>query len=161
MSSDPFYFSVSLEFSTNHGRSWSLLHTECLPELCAGPHLPHSTIYSSDNYSGYKSVCISPCVHPWGGVPVFLSSYYYLSAQVDQNLYSSAQCRPDRDNPVSLEAVWLGSRQHVGYRQWYELHIKARFFLSHVPLKYIYIDCVHVPIGHDGNINYANNVTQQ
>ncbi|KAG7255172.1 LOW QUALITY PROTEIN: hypothetical protein CRUP_020168, partial [Coryphaenoides rupestris] len=45
--------SVSLEFSTNHGRSWSLLHTECLPELCAGPHLPHSTVYSSDNYSGY------------------------------------------------------------------------------------------------------------
>lgn len=44
--------SVSLEFSTNQGRSWSLLHTECLPELCAGPHLPHSTIYSSDNYSG-------------------------------------------------------------------------------------------------------------
>lgn len=71
MSSDPFYFSVSLEFSTNHGRSWSLLHTECLPELCAGPHLPHSTIYSSDNYSGYKSVCISPCVHPWGGFLYF------------------------------------------------------------------------------------------
>lgn len=39
--------SVSLEFSTNQGRSWSLLHTECLPELCAGPHLPHSTVYSS------------------------------------------------------------------------------------------------------------------
>lgn len=45
--------SVSLEFSTNHGRSWSLLHTECLPEICAGPHLPHSTIYSSENYSGW------------------------------------------------------------------------------------------------------------
>lgn len=51
-----FFISVSLEFSTNHGRSWSLLHTECLPELCAGPHLPHSTIYSSDNYSGYESL---------------------------------------------------------------------------------------------------------
>lgn len=48
------FFSVGLEFSTNQGRSWSLLHTECLPELCAGPHLPHSTVYSSDNYSGYK-----------------------------------------------------------------------------------------------------------
>ncbi|XP_068578627.1 reelin-like isoform X1 [Cebidichthys violaceus] len=50
--------SVSLEFSTNHGRSWSLLHTECLPELCAGPHLPHSTIYSSDNYSGWTRISI-------------------------------------------------------------------------------------------------------
>lgn len=45
--------SVSLEFSTNHGRSWSLLHMECLPEICAGPHLPHSTIYASENYSGW------------------------------------------------------------------------------------------------------------
>lgn len=45
-------YSVSLEFSTSHGRSWSLLHTECLPELCAGSHLPHSSIYSSENYSG-------------------------------------------------------------------------------------------------------------
>uniref|UniRef100_H3DF31 Reelin n=1 Tax=Tetraodon nigroviridis TaxID=99883 RepID=H3DF31_TETNG len=50
--------SVSLEFSTNQGRSWSLLHTECLPELCAGPHLPHSTIYSSDNYSGWTRISI-------------------------------------------------------------------------------------------------------
>uniref|UniRef100_A0A3Q2U7U2 Reelin n=1 Tax=Fundulus heteroclitus TaxID=8078 RepID=A0A3Q2U7U2_FUNHE len=50
--------SVSLEFSTNLGRSWSLLHTECLPELCAGPHLPHSTIYSSDNYSGWTRISI-------------------------------------------------------------------------------------------------------
>lgn len=56
--------SVSLEFSTNQGRSWSLLHTECLPELCSGPHLPHSTVYSSDNYSGYKctSVCMCLCI---------------------------------------------------------------------------------------------------
>ncbi|KAH0616483.1 hypothetical protein JD844_027608 [Phrynosoma platyrhinos] len=44
--------SVSLEFSTNHGRTWSLLHSECLPEICAGSHLPHSTIYASENYSG-------------------------------------------------------------------------------------------------------------
>jgi len=50
--------SVSLEFSTNHGRSWSLLHTECLPEICAGPHLPHSTIYSSENYSGWNRITI-------------------------------------------------------------------------------------------------------
>ncbi|KAE8616335.1 hypothetical protein XENTR_v10008776 [Xenopus tropicalis] len=50
--------SVSLEFSTNHGRSWSLLHSECLPELCAGSHLPHSTIYSSDNYSGWNRITI-------------------------------------------------------------------------------------------------------
>ncbi|KAJ8391092.1 hypothetical protein AAFF_G00097130 [Aldrovandia affinis] len=50
--------SVNLEFSTNHGRSWSLLHTECLPELCAGPHLPHSTVYSSDNYSGWTRISI-------------------------------------------------------------------------------------------------------
>ncbi|XP_023204313.1 reelin isoform X1 [Xiphophorus maculatus] len=50
--------SVNLEFSTNLGRSWSLLHTECLPELCAGPHLPHSTIYSSDNYSGWTRISI-------------------------------------------------------------------------------------------------------
>ncbi|XP_029602760.1 reelin, partial [Salmo trutta] len=50
--------SVNLEFSTNHGRSWSLLHTECLPDLCAGPHLPHSTIYSSDNYSGWTRISI-------------------------------------------------------------------------------------------------------
>lgn len=50
--------SVSLEFSTNHGRSWSLLHSECLPELCAGPHLPHSTVYSSDNYSGWNRITI-------------------------------------------------------------------------------------------------------
>lgn len=48
------FSSVGLEFSTNQGRSWSLLHTECLPELCAGPHLPHSTVYSSENYSGYE-----------------------------------------------------------------------------------------------------------
>ncbi|KAM4036706.1 reelin isoform 2-T2 [Anomaloglossus baeobatrachus] len=48
--------SVSLEFSTNHGRTWSLLHSECLPELCAGPHLPHSTIYSSENYSGWNRI---------------------------------------------------------------------------------------------------------
>ncbi|XP_061108680.1 reelin [Conger conger] len=50
--------SVNLEFSTNHGRSWSLLHTECLPELCAGPHLPHSTVYSSENYSGWTRISI-------------------------------------------------------------------------------------------------------
>ncbi|XP_023681705.2 reelin isoform X1 [Paramormyrops kingsleyae] len=50
--------SVSLEFSTNHGRSWSLLHIECLPELCAGPHLAHSTIYSSENYSGWTRISI-------------------------------------------------------------------------------------------------------
>ncbi|KAG8439950.1 hypothetical protein GDO86_005931 [Hymenochirus boettgeri] len=50
--------SVSLEFSTNHGRSWSLMHSECLPELCAGSHLPHSTIYSSDNYSGWSRITI-------------------------------------------------------------------------------------------------------
>ncbi|XP_071271970.1 reelin-like [Salvelinus alpinus] len=50
--------SVNLEFSTNHGRSWSLLHTECLPDLCAGPHLPHSTIYASDNYSGWTRISI-------------------------------------------------------------------------------------------------------
>ncbi|KAI4895212.1 hypothetical protein NFI96_018500 [Prochilodus magdalenae] len=50
--------SVSLEFSTNHGRSWSLLHTECLPELCSGPHLPHSTIFSSENYSGWTRISI-------------------------------------------------------------------------------------------------------
>ncbi|KAI4585335.1 hypothetical protein MJG53_020635 [Ovis ammon polii x Ovis aries] len=50
--------SISLEFSTNHGRSWSLLHTECLPEICAGPHLPHSTIYSSENYSGWNRITI-------------------------------------------------------------------------------------------------------
>uniref|UniRef100_A0AAR2JNE6 Reelin n=1 Tax=Pygocentrus nattereri TaxID=42514 RepID=A0AAR2JNE6_PYGNA len=50
--------SVNLEFSTNHGRSWSLLHTECLPELCSGPHLPHSTIYSSENYSGWTRISI-------------------------------------------------------------------------------------------------------
>ncbi|RLW02011.1 hypothetical protein DV515_00007528 [Chloebia gouldiae] len=50
--------SVSLEFSTNHGRSWSLLHMECLPEICAGPHLPHSTIYASENYSGWNRITI-------------------------------------------------------------------------------------------------------
>ncbi|KAF3855008.1 hypothetical protein F7725_023063 [Dissostichus mawsoni] len=50
--------SVSMEFSTNQGRSWSLLHTECLPELCAGPHLPHSTVYSSENYSGWTRISI-------------------------------------------------------------------------------------------------------
>ncbi|XP_058607158.1 reelin isoform X3 [Onychostoma macrolepis] len=50
--------SVKLEFSTNHGRSWSLLHTECLPELCAGSHLPHSSIYSSENYSGWTRIAI-------------------------------------------------------------------------------------------------------
>ncbi|XP_041109989.1 reelin-like isoform X1 [Polyodon spathula] len=50
--------SVNLEFSTNHGRSWSLLHTECLPELCSGLHLPHSTVYSSDNYSGWSRITI-------------------------------------------------------------------------------------------------------
>ncbi|KTF83160.1 hypothetical protein cypCar_00047729, partial [Cyprinus carpio] len=49
---------VKLEFSTNHGRSWSLLHTECLPELCAGSHLPHSSIYSSENYSGWTRITI-------------------------------------------------------------------------------------------------------
>ncbi|XP_005995356.1 reelin isoform X2 [Latimeria chalumnae] len=50
--------SVSLEFSTNHGRTWSLLHTECLPDLCAGSHLPHSTIYSAENYSGWSRITI-------------------------------------------------------------------------------------------------------
>ncbi|XP_057204020.1 reelin isoform X1 [Triplophysa rosa] len=50
--------SVSLEFSTSHGRSWSLLHTECLPELCAGSHLPHGSIYSSENYSGWTRITI-------------------------------------------------------------------------------------------------------
>uniref|UniRef100_A0A4W3JKV5 Reelin n=1 Tax=Callorhinchus milii TaxID=7868 RepID=A0A4W3JKV5_CALMI len=50
--------SISLEFSTNHGRSWSLLHMECLPVLCSGTHLPHSTIYSSENYSGWSRITI-------------------------------------------------------------------------------------------------------
>lgn len=56
--------SISLEFSTNHGRSWSLLHTECLPEICAGPHLPHSTIYSSENYSGWVNSNIARDLNP-------------------------------------------------------------------------------------------------
>ncbi|XP_034983283.2 reelin isoform X2 [Zootoca vivipara] len=50
--------SVSLEFSTNHGRSWSLLHSECLPETCVGSHLPHSTVYASENYSGWNRITI-------------------------------------------------------------------------------------------------------
>ncbi|XP_051890268.1 reelin isoform X1 [Pristis pectinata] len=50
--------SISLEFSTNHGRSWSLLHMECLPDLCAGPHHPHSSVYSSENYSGWSRITI-------------------------------------------------------------------------------------------------------
>ncbi|XP_062860161.1 reelin [Trichomycterus rosablanca] len=50
--------SVSLEFSTSQGRSWSLLHMECLPELCSGQHLPHSTIYSSENLSGWTRISI-------------------------------------------------------------------------------------------------------
>uniref|UniRef100_A0A670YZJ6 Reelin n=1 Tax=Pseudonaja textilis TaxID=8673 RepID=A0A670YZJ6_PSETE len=50
--------SVSLEFSTNHGRSWSLLHSECLPETCSGSHLPHSTVYASENYSGWNRITI-------------------------------------------------------------------------------------------------------
>ncbi|XP_058243950.1 reelin isoform X2 [Hemibagrus wyckioides] len=50
--------SISLELSTNHGRSWSLLHMECLPELCSGPHLPHSTVYSSENYSGWTRISV-------------------------------------------------------------------------------------------------------
>ncbi|XP_026788519.2 reelin isoform X1 [Pangasianodon hypophthalmus] len=50
--------SVNLEFSTNQGRSWSLLHMECLPELCSGSHVPHSTIYSSDNYNGWTRISI-------------------------------------------------------------------------------------------------------
>uniref|UniRef100_A0A8B9J9J5 Reelin n=1 Tax=Astyanax mexicanus TaxID=7994 RepID=A0A8B9J9J5_ASTMX len=73
--------SVNLEFSTNHGRSWSLLHTECLPELCSGTHLPHSTVYSSENYSG--SVCkmfiYSLCIFCW----------YLLSFSGDPNPGSS------------------------------------------------------------------------
>lgn len=158
------FISVSLEFSTNHGRSWSLLHTECLPELCAGPHLPHSTIYSSDNYSGYKSVCLSSYVHlsfvKLLHFCIFFSSSYYLSAQVDQNLYSSAQCGPDRDHSVSLEAVWLWSRQHVGYRQRYELDILATFFLSHAPMRYI-LTWTYTQVLHEGYINYANSITQQ
>ncbi|KAK3548867.1 hypothetical protein QTP70_021274 [Hemibagrus guttatus] len=60
--------SISLEFSTNHGRSWSLLHMECLPELCSGPHLPHSTVYSSENYSGSEAA--SPTEKQrWNDVP--------------------------------------------------------------------------------------------
>ncbi|XDV29817.1 hypothetical protein PO909_032854, partial [Leuciscus waleckii] len=50
--------SINLEFSTNQGRSWSLLHTECLPDLCVGSHLPHSSIYSSENYSGWTRISI-------------------------------------------------------------------------------------------------------
>ncbi|TRY95474.1 hypothetical protein DNTS_000445 [Danionella cerebrum] len=50
--------SVRLEFSSNQGRSWSLLHTECLPDVCAGAHLPHSSIYSSENYSGWTRITI-------------------------------------------------------------------------------------------------------
>nr|XP_021323617.1 reelin-like [Danio rerio] len=50
--------SVKLEFSTNQGRSWALLHTECLPEVCSGAHLPHSSIYSSENYSGWSRISI-------------------------------------------------------------------------------------------------------
>ncbi|KAM9481369.1 reelin [Clarias gariepinus] len=50
--------SVHLQFSTNQGRSWSLLHMECLPEICSGPHLPHSTIYSSDSYSGWTRISV-------------------------------------------------------------------------------------------------------
>ncbi|XP_048477405.1 reelin-like, partial [Rhincodon typus] len=50
--------SISLEFSTSHGRSWSLLHMECLPDLCTGPHHPHSSVYSSENYSGWSRITI-------------------------------------------------------------------------------------------------------
>ncbi|KAG7257597.1 hypothetical protein CRUP_033542 [Coryphaenoides rupestris] len=66
--------SVSLEFSTNHGRSWSLLHTECLPELCAGPHLPHSTVYSSDNYSVYIGPACLRCDPGFSGPACELAS---------------------------------------------------------------------------------------
>lgn len=112
---------MSLEFSTNQGRSWSLLHTECLPELCAGPHLPHSTVYSSDNYSGYQNS--APLNNTTWHVPFKHLCIRHLYIQVDQDLHPSAQRCTDGCDTLPLETVGHRSRQHVGHRQWSVLQL--------------------------------------
>ncbi|XP_048861285.1 reelin-like [Brienomyrus brachyistius] len=84
--------SVSLEFSTNQGRSWSLLHTECLPELCVGLHLPHSTIYSSENYSG------------WTRISLPLPN----AALTDSTRFRWKQTGPGNGNMWAIDNVYIG-----------------------------------------------------
>ena len=40
---------VHVEFSTDRGRSWSLLRGRCLPETCQGSMIAESSVYSSED----------------------------------------------------------------------------------------------------------------
>jgi len=44
-----FIFRVDLEFSTDYGRTWYLLHTPCLSGSCHGNHQPITSTYASLN----------------------------------------------------------------------------------------------------------------
>ncbi|XP_078717259.1 LOW QUALITY PROTEIN: reelin [Lampetra fluviatilis] len=60
--------SVRLEFSTDQGRSWNLLLSECLPGECEGPHQPHRTVYPAHSYTGWSRVTVPlplVAVSPW------------------------------------------------------------------------------------------------
>ncbi|XP_078679043.1 reelin-like [Branchiostoma floridae x Branchiostoma belcheri] len=51
-------YSINVEFSTDHGRHWSLLQTECLPGSCVGAHWPYSTVYTSDTHRGWSRITV-------------------------------------------------------------------------------------------------------
>eukprot|EP00058_Branchiostoma_floridae_P011776 XP_002597264.1 hypothetical protein BRAFLDRAFT_66399 [Branchiostoma floridae] len=51
-------YSINVEYSSDHGRHWSLLQTECLPGTCVGAHWPYSTVYSSDTHRGWSRITV-------------------------------------------------------------------------------------------------------
>lgn len=43
---------VRVEFSTDMGRSWSLVRQECLPGVCDGVTTPDDSVYTTGDFSG-------------------------------------------------------------------------------------------------------------
>lgn len=46
--------SVALEFSTDHGQTWNLLHSACLPGSCDGSIQTLNTVYHSSDYERWE-----------------------------------------------------------------------------------------------------------
>ncbi|KAL5013759.1 hypothetical protein ScPMuIL_008029 [Solemya velum] len=49
---------VNLEFSTNHGHSWNLLHTPCFAGSCPGNHQPVDSTFSSVDFPHWSRVTL-------------------------------------------------------------------------------------------------------
>ncbi|XP_070558262.1 reelin-like isoform X2 [Ptychodera flava] len=49
---------IDVEMSTDHGVSWALVHSACLPGSCPGSHWADSTTYQADQYEGWVRIIV-------------------------------------------------------------------------------------------------------